>query len=52
MKDLGMTFLELDYVPASIAIVVGYAGGDFLENIFKIITKEPEFFSSGENSKQ
>lgn len=46
IKDLGMTFLELSYVPASIAIIVGYAGGDFLENMFKIITKKPEFFET------
>lgn len=47
-----MTFLDLKYVPASVAIIVGYAGGDFLENVFKIIIKKPEFFSGRENSKQ
>ena len=51
IKDLGITFLELDYVPVSIAIIVGYAGGDFLENIFKIIIKKPEFFESGSSEE-
>ena len=49
VKDLGMTFLQLDYVPATVAIIVGYAGGDFLENTFKIIMKKPEFFSNESN---
>jgi len=50
IKDLGMVFLDLNYVPVTIAIIAGYAGGDFLENVFKIIIKKPEFFSNKRNS--
>ena len=52
IKDLGITFLNLNYVPASIAIIVGYAGGDFLENTFKIIIKKPEFFSTDKENQE
>ena len=51
IKDLGMTFLDLNYVPVTVAIIVGYAGGDFLENVFKIIMKKPEFFESGSSEE-
>ena len=43
VKELGLTFLELDYTPA-VAFIVGYAGGDFLENLYKIIVKEPSIY--------
>ena len=35
---------RLESLPLSIALIIGYAGGDFIENIFKIVTKEPELF--------
>jgi hypothetical protein len=44
VKELGLTFLELDYTPA-LAFVVGYAGGDFLENLYKIIVKKPSIYT-------
>ncbi len=31
-------------VTAFFAFIAGYAGGDFLENIFKIITKQPDLY--------
>ncbi len=43
VKELGLTFLELEYSPA-LAFVVGYAGGDFLENLYKIIVKQPSIY--------
>jgi len=39
-KDLGIKFLGLEYITPAIAIVVGYAGGDFIENLFKILTRK------------
>ncbi len=39
IKELGITFLGIDSFSPALALVIGYAGGDFLENIYKIITK-------------
>lgn len=44
IRDLGISFLGLNSVPMSLGIVFGYAGGDLLENIFKIIIKKPILF--------
>ena len=44
VRELGFSFLGIPLTPA-MALVIGYAGGDFLENIWKIITKNPELFS-------
>ena len=41
IKELGLTFFGLDYLTPALAFVIGYAGGDFLENIYKIIIKKP-----------
>ena len=46
IKEFGVTFLGLDYISPGLALIIGYAGGDFLENIFKIIVKKPSFFPS------
>jgi hypothetical protein len=43
-KDLGITFLGLPAISPVIAIVVGYAGGDFIENIFKILTGKSSLY--------
>ena len=45
-------FLELDSVPLSFAVVAGYAGGDLIENIFKIIIQEPQLFKVGKKLKE
>lgn len=37
-KDLGITFLGLPTITPALSVVIGYAGGDFVENLFKIIT--------------
>jgi hypothetical protein len=43
-KELGITFLGMDYITPAIAFVVGYAGGDFIENLYKIILKKPSIY--------
>ena len=43
-KELGITFLGIDYITPAIAFVVGYAGGDFIENLYKIILKKPSLY--------
>jgi len=44
-KDLGMTFLGLPALTPAIAGIIGYAGGDFIENLFKILTGKTSFYS-------
>ena len=39
VNETGMDFLGLNYLTPALAFIVGYAGGDFLENIYKIIVK-------------
>lgn len=42
IKELGLTLFG-NFTPA-LAFVVGYAGGDFLENIYKIIIKKSNLY--------
>lgn len=42
MKELGLTLFD-KFTPA-LAFVIGYAGGDFLENIYKIIIKKSNLY--------
>ncbi len=44
VKELGMGFLGDVFTPA-MAFIVGYAGGDFLESVFKIILQKPSLYS-------
>ena len=44
VQELGMAFIGIETVSPAIALIVGYAGGDFLENIFKTIMKQPVLF--------
>ncbi len=46
-QDVVHIFLELDALPLSFALIAGYAGGDFIENLFKIGMKEPNLFEIG-----
>ncbi len=50
-QDVVHIFLELDTLPLSFALIAGYAGGDFIENIFKIGMKEPNLFEIGKKIK-
>lgn len=43
-KNLGITFLGLPTITPALAIVIGYAGGDFIENLFKILTGKTSFY--------
>jgi len=43
MRSLGFEFLGA-FSPA-LGFIVGYAGGDFIENIYKIILKKPSLYS-------
>lgn len=44
VRDLGIKFLTVENFSPALAVVIGYAGGDLLENIFKILTKKPNLF--------
>ena len=50
IRELGFTFLG-SFTPA-LAFIVGYAGGDFIENIYKIITKKSSLYSFVKESKE
>lgn len=41
VKEIGFT-LEGVFTPA-LSFIIGYAGGDFIENLYKIITKKSSF---------
>ncbi|MFH1656806.1 MAG: hypothetical protein ABH956_03525 [Candidatus Nealsonbacteria bacterium] len=45
IKETGITFLGINYLSPAVAFIIGYAGGDFLENIYKIIVKKPNLYS-------
>lgn len=45
-SDLGITFLGLPEITPAIAFVIGYAGGDFIENLFKILTGKTSIYLS------
>ena len=42
--ELGMAFEGVKGLSPAIALIAGYAGGDFLENIFKVLMKKPILF--------
>ncbi len=44
IHDLGADFLGLEKVTPAIALIAGYAGGDLLENIYKILTGKKTLF--------
>jgi len=43
VKEVGLNLLG-DFTPA-LAFIIGYAGGDFIENIYKIIIKQSTLYS-------
>ena len=43
IKEIGFT-LEGVFSPA-LSFIIGYAGGDFIENIYKIIIKKSSIYS-------
>lgn len=44
VHDLGIEFLGVGRISPALAVLIGYAGGDFLENAFKIIMKKTSLF--------
>jgi len=42
VKEIGFTLLG-SFTPA-LSFIIGYAGGDFIENIYKIIIKKSSFY--------
>ncbi len=50
--DVLRIFLEIESAPVSFAVVAGYAGGDFIENVFKIAMREPQLFEVGRKIKE
>jgi len=44
-RDLGITFLGLPSLTPAIAVIIGYAGGDFIENLFKILTGKTSLYA-------
>ena len=46
MKESGIIFEGVEGISPALAFIVGYAGGDFIENIYKIITKKATLYSS------
>lgn len=49
IKDMGIMFEGIESLSSALALVVGYAGGDFLENIFKVLMKKPILFKEMDN---
>ena len=43
-KDLGIQFLGLPVITPAIDAIIGYAGGDFIENLFKILTGKTSLY--------
>ena len=44
VQEMGVAFADIKTMSPAIALIVGYAGGDFLENIFKTLMKKPVLF--------
>ncbi|MDP2951421.1 MAG: hypothetical protein Q8N55_03490 [bacterium] len=49
LKEVGLN-LEGLFTPA-LSFIIGYAGGDFLENIYKIIIKKSSFGDDAQKQK-
>ncbi|MBI1984896.1 MAG: hypothetical protein HYS60_02170 [Candidatus Wildermuthbacteria bacterium] len=41
IKEASVPYLGIDVLTPALAVVIGYAGGDFLEGLYKIILKRP-----------
>lgn len=46
VKEAGVTTLGVDVITPGIAFIIGYAGGDFIENVYKIVFKKLSIFPS------
>ncbi len=50
VKEVGFTFNGF-FTPA-LGFIIGYAGGDFVENIYKIIIKKSSLYSSSPDEEK
>ncbi|MFW6283366.1 MAG: hypothetical protein ACOC1P_04925 [Minisyncoccales bacterium] len=44
VRNAGITFFKVDSFSPALAVIIGYAGGDFVENIYKIIIKKSSLY--------
>ncbi len=49
---IGVLCVAVFNVNAPFAFIIGYAGGDFLENVYKIIVKKPSLYKLPTNEKE
>ncbi len=40
VEDVGTAFLEIESITPGLAFIAGYAGGDFIEGIYKVVFKK------------
>ena len=48
IKEAGIFPLGIEVITPGIAFIIGYAGGDFIENIYKIVFKKQTLFQKPE----
>lgn len=44
VKEAGISILGLDVITPGLAFIIGYAGGDFIENLYKIMFRKDSIF--------
>lgn len=44
VKEIDLSILGLDIVSPGVAFILGYAGGDIVENLYKIIFRKDSIF--------
>lgn len=44
-KELGVSFFGSNVLTPALGVLVGYAGGDFLESAWKIVSKNATFYN-------
>lgn len=44
VKEAGITILGINVITPGLAFIIGYAGGDFIENVYKIVFKKTTIF--------
>ena len=50
VKEIGFT--QDGFFTPALSFIVGYAGGDFIENIYKILAKKFSIFPTEENTQK
>ncbi len=46
VRDLGVQLFGVEELTSGIGVLVGYGGGDILENLYKIVSKKENVFGS------